>query len=335
MSAILFIICLGLTTAIASANPSAPDASGSNGKSLTEDLKTRTQALENELNKLESQMQAAAFDQAKAKLLSKWKPRFSCNEEVLATAGLDSWAAAVAREPALGELAESVELLRAFDADKDPMRRHSGQPGKINGSHNSSPIVDGDPAMIMLWGPYAALEPGRYAVVYRVQFIPAEGEKANQPTDANAPGGFFDASTNAVTYSGRRPTAKSLPSGSWHSVGVPIVLADKREFEFRFWPHDRDVAVDRIYLYRLDPKLPSEPKPHVSIMGAVNLPGTFPHAKGNTLASLLEACGGANEMANPTTAILTSQGKIERLTIDDSSKSRQLQSGDVLEIPEK
>lgn len=330
MSAIPFIICLGLTTAILSANPSAPDASGSNGKSLPEELKARTQALENELNKLESQMQSAAFDQTKAKLLSNWKHRFVCNEEALVTAGLDTWAAAVAREPVLGELADSVELLRAYDADKDPVRRHSGQPGALAGAHNSTPIVDQDPAMIMLWGPYAALEPGRYLVVYRVQFLKAEGDNASQPT-----GAFFDACTNAVTYSGRRPTAKSLPSGTWHSVGVPITVAAKKEFEFRFWPQGRKVAVDRIYLYQLDPKPTTEPKPHVSIMGAVNLPGTYPHAKCNTLASLLEACGGANQMANTTTAILSSQEKTERLTIDDSSKSRQLQPGDVLEIPEK
>ena len=348
MSAFSFIICLGLTTAVSFANPTAPAASPSeppsasknasspNPKSLPDELIKRAQALEVELGKLENQMKGAAVEQAKAKLLSHWKPRFSCNEQAPAGAGLDVWVSAVAREPALGELADSVELLRAYDADKDPMRRHSGQPGVVAGSHNSTPIVDRNPAMIMLWGPYAALEPGRYAVVYRVQFLEAEGEAANQPADSSYSGGFFDACTNAVTYSGRRPVAKSMPSGAWHSVGVPITVADKREFEFRFWPDGRDVAVDRIYLYRLDPKPAQEVRPpQVSIMGAVNCPGTFPHAKCNTLASLLEACGGINHMGNPSVAILNSQGKSERLTLDDSNRNRLLQPEDVVEIPEK
>ena len=348
MSALSFINCLGLTTAVSFANPTAPaaatknptaasaDASVPNIQSLPGELMQRAQALEVELGKLDNQMKAAAVEQAKAKFLIHWKPRFSSNEEAPAGAGLDAWAAAVAREPALGELADSVELLRAYDADKDPMRRHSGQPGVVAGSHNSTPIVDRNPAMIMLWGPYAALEPGRYAVVYRVQFLEADGEAANQAVDLSASGGFFDACTNAVTYSGRRPAAKSMPSGSWHSVGVPITVADKREFEFRFWPDGRDVAVDRIYLYRLDPKPAKEVRqPNVSIMGAVNCPGTYLHAKCNTLASLLEASGGVNHMGNTSVAILSSQGKSERLSVDDSNKNRLLQPGDVVEIPEK
>jgi hypothetical protein len=340
MSTISFLICLGLTTQIAIANQTAASpheirlasVDGPNLKSLPDELRKRSQALEVEVGKLENQLKGAVFEVKKAKHLSHWKSRFRVSDESLENIGLDAWVSALTHEPALGEMADSVLLLQAFDADKDPMRRHSGQPGEMAGSHNPTPILDRDPAMIMLWGPYAALKPGRYVAVYRVQFLEVEDENAHLQADANDAGGFFDACTKAVTFSGRRPTARSLPAGSWHCVGVPITVADDREFEFRFWPHGRGVAVDRIYLYKLN-AIPTQP--HVSIMGAVNCPGTYSHAKCNTLEALLQACGGGNHMANSTVAILSTHGKTEQLALDEATKNRPLQPGDVVEIPEK
>jgi hypothetical protein len=156
--------------------------------------------------------------------------------------GEDVLAGAVSLNPELLKGARSVELLRAFDASEEPMKRNSGESKRMTGAWAKSALV-GSNSGILLWGPSDLLQAGRYIVVYRLKLLKPPTEKALA---------FLDIARNGVTVHGIRPEATIAPVKEWTEIGVSLTLDKDLDVEYRLWPHKHEVAVDRIYIYRID-----------------------------------------------------------------------------------
>ena len=123
------------------------------------------------------------------------------------------------------------------------MRKHAGKAQKTPGSYAPEALV-GTTGGIMIWGPYAELEKGRYIAIYRVQYL-------QKPNGGNL--SHFDVCLNASTWKGISPNADEIKGpGEWNEVPVPFETLETKPFEFRFWPHGRQIAHDRIYIFRLE-----------------------------------------------------------------------------------
>jgi hypothetical protein len=234
--------------------------------------------------------------------------------------------AATATDSTLLAGTSRIELFKVFDAAEKPMNHHAGERAPTNGSYSELPLV-GTSGAIMLWGPYEKLEPGRYLVVYRFQFL---DEVAGEHVC------FADVACKAVTYSGRRPGADTVPARVWNHVAVPIAVPKALDFEFRFWPQGHRIAMDRIYVYRL---LEGD-SPVFSVMGAVKLPGFYPMpAEGVTVEGLLEAAGDPHGLAAPERAILWRRGadgvNALPVVVGDNELAPSPVPGDLLWIPER
>lgn len=242
--------------------------------------------------------------------------------------GLPVLQSAVKNRPELMVGVDRVELIRAFDAASPPMKTTGGKADTREGSYAPEVLYSGDPNAIMLWGPYVKLEKGRYLVTYRFRF---EGEPQPPPTDT----AFLDVAHKAVTGSARKPPAADTPTGAWMEWAVPLAVPDQREFEFRFWPNGRAVAVDRIYVFRLYSGL----EKCYSVIGASQTTGTWPLKDGMRVKEALEGVRGAHPRGNPGVCLLHRQinGRTVTETLDLAADggTKLLERDDILEIPEK
>jgi hypothetical protein len=148
---------------------------------------------------------------------------------------------AVSRNLKLLDQTRKVQLVQVYDAATPPLK-HSGNPQATPGAHSPNALVGSDDR-IMLWGPYAELDKGRYLVVYRFQLL--EKPKSKEVC-------FLDVCHDTVTFRGLRPEAKLVPVKEWSEIGVAVDVPSPMKFEYRFWPHDHLVAIDRVYVFRLE-----------------------------------------------------------------------------------
>ena len=192
---------------------------------------------------------------------------------------------AVHREPILLDGVNKVELVKFFDATEKPMQHRDSRAEVQHGGYAENALV-GRSGTIMTWGPYVNFDPGRYLVVYRFRFPePVKGHNVC----------FLDVAHKAVTYSGRRPGADEIEEDQWNEIAIPVDAPKSMEFEFRFWPHNNPVAIDRIYLFHLHGKSPQA----VSVMGAVAKSGFYSSADGkNRVQDLVKLAGGLNDGAH-------------------------------------
>jgi hypothetical protein len=84
--------------------------------------------------------------------------------------GLPVLRSTLAGKPGLLANVAHVELLMTFDAAREPMKRHSGNPEKMVGAYAAEALVSNNPSSMMLWGPFTPLERGRYLVTWRLKF---------------------------------------------------------------------------------------------------------------------------------------------------------------------
>jgi hypothetical protein len=229
-------------------------------------------------------------------------------------------------EPSLLAGTKQVDLINVFDADTAPMNHRDSKSQATDGAYADQALV-GNSRSIMMWGPYTQLEPGRHLVVYRFKFLDKpKGESAC----------FVDVCHNAFTFSGRRPAAKNIRPLVWNEVAIPVDAPERMKFEFRFWPNGHEVAIDRIYVY----KLGSEPGHSVSVMGAVKQTGTYrKQHRDQTVDRLVDAARGNNGLADPEVFKLYRRngGKIERVKLDRNATraKTEVRAGDIIWIPEK
>jgi len=143
------------------------------------------------------------------------------------------------RSESLAKEKGEITLVNVHDATK--LSRHSGSPQKVAGSYSDTPVV-GTAGGIMFYGPYEQFEPGRYVIVYRFRFMQEEtGDSLC----------FLDVARNGNTVSGHRPGAKELVAKGWTSIGIPLKVDQAQALEYRLWPNNRQIALDRVYVFRL------------------------------------------------------------------------------------
>lgn len=252
------------------------------------------------------------------------------NQTDATTEGKQVFDGAVAGELALLANIGKAELFKVFDATTAPMRHNAGEPGIIEGAYSERALI-GISRSIMLWGPYQSFEPGRYLVVYRFQFLDeAAGNKSC----------FLDVCHKAVTFSGRRPEAAAIPAHVWNEVAVPLGVPQNMPFEFRFWPEGKQVAVDRIYLYRLTDRTQTGLLRPISLMGAVERSGFYMLQNTNTSAdSLFKLAGGPNGLAHSVQFTIWRQigDEIQSIPLSDENARAEIAilPGDIVWVPER
>ena len=132
------------------------------------------------------------------------------------------------------ELVRSTTAANSTDTPAGRARRPAlSRPSPVAGRSNG----------IMLWGIYEKWPAGKYVVVYRIQCL-------NKVEGGNVC--FCDVCKNGGTMAQRRPAASELHApDAWHEVAFPMELTEATTIEFRLWPNDHEIAIDRVYLYRL------------------------------------------------------------------------------------
>lgn len=279
-------------------------------------LQTRVAAMETQVQRLTADLRlSASFTNTAA------KPE-----------GLTVLRSVQQRQPGLFANVDRIELVKTFDAAQPPMQRHSGNPQQVMGAYAKSALVDEAPAFMSIFGPYVPLEPGRYIITWRMKFHGPVAEKEVC---------FLDAAHNAVTFSGRNPDGPECKAGEWVEMSVPLANPALREYEFRFWPHNHPVTLDRIYVFRLHEKpAPSgREQPFVSVMGAVHSAGTVTLPQGSSATTAIQLAGGRKEGAHAQRVIIhrAQDGRYQAIETEALPGTGQmvLQHGDIIEVPEK
>lgn len=95
---------------------------------------------------------------------------------------------------------------------------------------------------ISLWGIYEKWPPGRYLIVYRLQAL--------RPID-QGDCCFVDVCVKGVTLASSKPQPDEMEPGKWVCIPIPAELDSEKELEFRLWPDDHLIALDRIYIFRV------------------------------------------------------------------------------------
>lgn len=111
----------------------------------------------------------------------------------------------------------------------------------IVGSYSPAPR-EGGGGGICFWGIYEKLDPGRYLIVYRVRAVKpiASGDCC-----------FLDVCHKGVTRASRKPKPNEMEPGKWVSIPISVELNTPTELEYRLWPFDHLIDLDRVYIFRL------------------------------------------------------------------------------------
>ncbi|NQT87837.1 hypothetical protein HQ560_13810 [bacterium] len=134
---------------------------------------------------------------------------------------------------------QEIHLISVHDAAA--LSRHSGGPQRVKGSFAKQALV-GSPRGMLMFGPGEVLGAGDYVITYRLGFLdPVKGSGVC----------FVDIASSGVTAVGCRPDADRFKPKTWSLI--PQLLRNDRErsFHYRFWANGHNVAIDRIYVFRL------------------------------------------------------------------------------------
>lgn len=153
--------------------------------------------------------------------------------------GLDVLRSVLARYPEQLKDVAQMELVKYHDATE--FQRHAGDAQKMDGSYSQTPVV-GSINFIMLWGIYEEWKPGKYLIVYRVQATSnVEGDNIC----------FLDVCANGNTIAQSRPSAAEFTPGQWSNIPILLNLSDNTTIEYRLWPNNSTMALDRVYIFRI------------------------------------------------------------------------------------
>lgn len=135
----------------------------------------------------------------------------------------------------------SLELVKVHDAHEFRCNGGAG-PHDVPDTYSGQAVggkVGGQP---MLWGIYEHWDAGHYLIVYRVQALSDIPEK-----DVC----FLDVCTGGRTISGHHPAASEFTPGKWSCMPIQLNLDSAKELEFRLWPQNHSIVLDRVYVFRL------------------------------------------------------------------------------------
>lgn len=126
--------------------------------------------------------------------------------------------------------------------DAVDLHKTAGEPAVVKGSHAGQALV-GTSDGIFIFGPYTKLEPGRYMVIYRLQPLgPAPGSGKC----------WLDVSDNSKTIASRWLEGAQLPQGRWVAYPVLTTISNDEPIQYRLWPQNRKLAIDRVYVFAVE-----------------------------------------------------------------------------------
>jgi serine/threonine protein kinase len=131
-----------------------------------------------------------------------------------------------------------VELLKYHDGADFPQKP---DPKNLPGSR-AGKAVAGSGGPIMLAQIYEPWPAGRYLVVYRVQTL----SELIGPNRCS-----LDVCQSGRTIASRQPDGAEFALGQWRNIPVELTLKDATTIEYRLWPDNHPMAVDRVYVFRL------------------------------------------------------------------------------------
>jgi len=164
------------------------------------------------------------------------------NEQQVSEAGRILTGVLSSDESLLGD-AKELTLVKVFEAAKPPMTSRGGSREPLAGAYSTEVLV-GSSRKILMGGPYTALSPGSYLIVYRFQPLREDVEDTHVC--------FLDVCQKGRTVDPLRPTPDQVKIGEWNEIAVPLEVKRTLKYEFRLWPRKQRIAIDRIYVYRLD-----------------------------------------------------------------------------------
>ena len=140
---------------------------------------------------------------------------------------------------------KAVTLVQYHDATE--MKRHFGKPEKFAQSF-SDQVVVGEGRNMMLYGVSDNLPSDHYLIVFRVQAL------TTTPPGSADHVCFLDVAIRGKTAASAHPTREQFKPGQWSNIPVVANLRQSRYLEYRLWPDGHKIALDRIYVFRLDTK---------------------------------------------------------------------------------
>jgi hypothetical protein len=148
-----------------------------------------------------------------------------------------------AKYPDAIKAAKGLTLVHYHDATE--LKRHFGGPAQLAGSYSGQPVA-GSGRNIMLFGASDDLPPAHYLIVYRVQAL------TPVPPSAEENVCFLDVCIRGKTAAGVRPKPSEFQPNHWSDIPVVGNLRKSRILEYRLWSDGHKIALDRIYVFRLE-----------------------------------------------------------------------------------
>lgn len=134
------------------------------------------------------------------------------------------------------------ELLRTHDGTE----LHGGAHNKIPGSYSPAANVTsgGGIGLANIYEPWPA---GKYLIIYRLQIM----TPPNQPVQGDDVCFMDICHDSGITIGAVHPSGFQFHPGQWSAIGVVIHLLKDDTIEYRLWPNNHTIAVDRIYIFKV------------------------------------------------------------------------------------
>lgn len=147
----------------------------------------------------------------------------------------------MAADPKLFAGKTGLDLVACYNVVK--MGSQPGKPMKVAGAHAGMALV-GAPGKghMLVFGPYVALDPGKYVAVYRMRaLVRVTGKELCA----------LDVCTNAVSFRNMAVDARLFASRTWRDVPISFKLTKRQKVEIRIWGKGYRMAVDRLYVFKV------------------------------------------------------------------------------------
>jgi len=132
-----------------------------------------------------------------------------------------------------------LDLAGCYDAAKMPSR--DGHVETVAGSH-AEKVRAGRSHSALVYGPHVNFGPGRFIAVYRLRAMQRTTDKVLCR---------MNISENDESLFSRRLGARSFASGRWKEAIMTFKLTVRRKLEIQIWGRGNDIAVDRLYVFKV------------------------------------------------------------------------------------
>jgi hypothetical protein len=140
--------------------------------------------------------------------------------------------------PAALESNAPIELLKYHNAAD--FRHNAGGARYLPNSYSDTPFA-GRHKNILFWGVWDELPAGNYLIVYRLQSL----DEATGDNFCN-----LDICRDGRNIAQFRPKGSDFTPGQWTDMPVMLKLTAPTKIQYRLWPNNHRIALDRVYLFR-------------------------------------------------------------------------------------